>query len=365
MAATSERASNAPMPKPPCLVEANGWNRRLRMKSPSIPPPLSVMAMATSSAAPLTRTVTGSTPGWPRAHSAADGRPPARARRASAIAHSVGVAEQLERRARRAWRRSRRRGSGAAAAARPSWTRACACGAKPGEQVVHLADRALERRDHVGAEFGIVGVALGIARDQRQLADQVLDVVEDEGEAAVEFLEPLRVGERLLAMRFGERARRLAAGGAQQVEILPVERAAIVGRGEQDEADQPVDDGSAGRRPRRARRSSSHCGHRQLAVARARPSRWRSASNSRIRAVAPRPRARRRDGLGQVVGRGPAPGQFHVAAVAIGARRRRTSSRPPGASTMSAKALTTRSPSGGASAPARPRVSVKRSHSVR
>ena len=43
-------------------------------------------------------------------------------------------------------------------------TRAGACGDKAGEQVVHLADRAAQSRDHVGAEFGIVGVALGIAR---------------------------------------------------------------------------------------------------------------------------------------------------------------------------------------------------------
>ena len=59
------------------------------------------------------------------------------------------------------------------------------------QKVVHLADRALERCDHVGAELGIVGVPLGIARKQRQLADEILHVVEDEGEAAVEFLEAL------------------------------------------------------------------------------------------------------------------------------------------------------------------------------
>ena len=41
------------------------------------------------------------------------------------------------------------------------------------------------------------------------------------------------------------------------------------------------------------------------------------------------------------------------------------SSRPPGASRMSAKALMTRWPSGGASGPVAPIVSVKRSHSVR
>jgi hypothetical protein len=81
--------------------------------------------------------------------------------------------------------RSGRSGCGSPAAA----LRCAACGGEAREQVVHLADRALERRDHVGAEFGIVGVALGIAGQQRQLADEVLHVVEDEGEAAVELLE--------------------------------------------------------------------------------------------------------------------------------------------------------------------------------
>src|SRR5690348_5494828 len=59
MAAISERASNAPIPNPPDLVEANGWNRRLRMKSPSIPTPLSVTAMVTFRSSPSTRTITG------------------------------------------------------------------------------------------------------------------------------------------------------------------------------------------------------------------------------------------------------------------------------------------------------------------
>ena len=59
IAVISERASNAPMPKPPGLVEANGWNRRLRMKSPSMPMPLSLIAIETVPSPPLTRTVTG------------------------------------------------------------------------------------------------------------------------------------------------------------------------------------------------------------------------------------------------------------------------------------------------------------------
>ena len=43
-------------------------------------------------------------------------------------------------------------------------------------------------------------MALGVAGDQRQLADQILDVVHDEGEAPVELVEAARVGERLLAL---------------------------------------------------------------------------------------------------------------------------------------------------------------------
>ena len=66
-----------------------------------------------------------------------------------------------------------------------------------------------------------VGMALGIAREQRQLADEILHVVKDEGEAAVEFLEPLRIGQRLLAVRLGERARRLSSRGREAGRNLP------------------------------------------------------------------------------------------------------------------------------------------------
>ena len=109
-------------------------------------------------------------------------------------------------------------------------------GRQAGEQIVHLPDRALQGRDHVGAEFGIVGVALGVARDQAQLAHQILDVVHDEGEAAVELVEALGVGERLLAARLGDIGGGLDAGGAEQVEILPVEPPAEGRVGEDDEA---------------------------------------------------------------------------------------------------------------------------------
>src|SRR6478735_1531559 len=59
MAATTDRASNAPIPKPLGFVEAKGWNSRLRTKSESIPTPLSAMLMITEGWTEVTRTVTG------------------------------------------------------------------------------------------------------------------------------------------------------------------------------------------------------------------------------------------------------------------------------------------------------------------
>ena len=113
-------------------------------------------------------------------------------------------------------------------------------GGKPCEELVHLADRRFQRRHHIGPELGIVGVALGVARKQRQLADQILDVMENEGEATVELLEPLGLAQCLLTERLGERACGLVARGAQQVEILPVELALEFGRGEDNHADEAL-----------------------------------------------------------------------------------------------------------------------------
>src|SRR5690348_7287164 len=83
-------------------------------------------------------------------------------------------------------------------------------------------------------------MALGVAGEQRELADKVLDIVEDEREAAVELLEALRIGQGLLSERLGKRARSLVARRPQQVEILPVERAAKLGGGKDDEPDQAL-----------------------------------------------------------------------------------------------------------------------------
>ena len=83
-------------------------------------------------------------------------------------------------------------------------------------------------------------MTLGIVRQQRQLADQILDVMHDEGEAAVELVETLRVGQRLLALRLADMAGGLPPGGAQHVEILPIEPPVDRRTRQQDCADQPA-----------------------------------------------------------------------------------------------------------------------------
>ena len=105
------------------------------------------------------------------------------------------------------------------------------------QQVVHARRRRVERRDHVRPECGLVGVTLGIARDECQLAHQILDVVHDEGEAAVELVEARGIAECVLALGFGKIACDLASGEAKQVEILPVERTRKRGPLEQHRAD--------------------------------------------------------------------------------------------------------------------------------
>ena len=232
---------------------------------------------------------------------------------------------------------------------------------EPGEQVVHLLHRALQRRDHVLAELGLVGVPLGVADDEAELADQILDVVHDEGEAAVEFVEPPGVGERLLAARLGEIARRLDPGGAEQVEILPVERPPDQRMLEQDQADEPiaVDQRHAGPEQPRARPASA--GSRRSRRASVRAAR-RAAGRNRRRG---RSLSRKRisaailgAAVGHVVAPVPARGEAEpAAAVGHAAAGRRAIRR------CRRCALMIRSPSGAVRR--RADVRVKRSHSSR
>ena len=158
-----------------------------------------------------------------------------------AIGNRSGESHFARRHQRRDYRHDRR-----ASAAAP--IRAAPPGERRASRSFSFLHRALQRRDHVGAELGIVGVALGVAGDQRELAHQILDVVHDEGEAPVELVETLGVGKRLLAARFGDIARGLDAGGTEQVEVLPVERPSEMRMLEDDQADQlaGVDQGHAG-----------------------------------------------------------------------------------------------------------------------
>ena len=214
------------MPKPCSLVEAKGWNRRVRTNSADMPQPRSITSMATSPPLSKARTTTGSRGSlasiafWTRWASACSS--------AAAIGHGDEPGSRRRRApdGRGACRRRSPSSIGWTSTARGGSDAARRAGRQAGEQVVHLLHRALQGRDHVGAEFGIVGVALGVAGDEAELADQILDVVHDEGEAAVELVEALGVGERLLAARLGDIGGGLDAGGAEQVEILPVEPAA-------------------------------------------------------------------------------------------------------------------------------------------
>ena len=74
---------------------------------------------------------------------------------------------------------------------------------KARKQIVHPCRRILERCNHVGAEFWIVGVALGVAGDERELADKVLHIMHDEREPPVELVEAANVRQCFLPLRFG------------------------------------------------------------------------------------------------------------------------------------------------------------------
>ena len=89
--------------------------------------------------------------------------------------------------------------------------RAAAIARQPRQKRRQLVRRIAQRHQHVGAEFGVAGVKFGIAREQSELARQVLDVMHDEGDAAMEFVEPANFGQGFLAGVFGQIAGELAA----------------------------------------------------------------------------------------------------------------------------------------------------------
>ncbi len=111
---------------------------------------------------------------------------------------------------------------------------------EPRQQGLQLFRAVAQRQQHVGAKLRVVGVLLGIARQQRQLAGEVLDVVHHERDAPVELVEAERLAERVLARLFRQVARQLAADHAQQVEVLPVEATSDRGTRQHDHTDQAL-----------------------------------------------------------------------------------------------------------------------------
>ena len=83
-------------------------------------------------------------------------------------------------------------------------------------------------------------MAFGIARDEAELAGEILDVVDDEREAAVELVEAPCLGQRGLPLRLGEMARDLPPRHRQHVVILPVEPAIDRRTAEQHEPREPL-----------------------------------------------------------------------------------------------------------------------------
>ena len=95
-----------------------------------------------------------------------------------------------------------------------------------------------DRVQHVALELGVVAVPLGVAQHQRELRDQVLQIVHDEGGHAVEGVElaglEQRLGRAELLQISGCRAR----GGLQQVAHFPVDLHRRARIEQHDEADE-------------------------------------------------------------------------------------------------------------------------------
>jgi hypothetical protein len=94
--------------------------------------------------------------------------------------------------------------------------------AEPPEQRVELVGTVGQGDEHILAEHRVVGVALRISREQRELAGKVLDVVHHERDAAVEFVESRGFDQCAVADLLGKVAGELAADHLEKVEILPV-----------------------------------------------------------------------------------------------------------------------------------------------
>ena len=131
---------------------------------------------------------------------------------------------------------------------------------QPGQQARNFFGGIAQCHQHVGAECRIIGVLFGIGGEQRKLAGEVLDVMHDESHAAVEFVKPAGIHQRLLAGLLGQIACQLLPGDLEKVEILPVEPSFYPRTGQHNRPDQGDRNGSAGPRPQASSASVSHSG---------------------------------------------------------------------------------------------------------
>ena len=286
------------MPKPCSLVETKGWNSRSRTKSAVMPWPRSTISTATSPPLSNRRSSTGASAGlasiafwtrWASACSSAAGSRDGDQLGLAGDAHRMGAA-LLRRRARPASAGSATGRAGSASRAAPGERRASSSFIF----FTELCSVAIMS----ARNSGLSAWRSALRATQAELADQILDVVHDEGEAAVELVEALGVGERVLALRLGDVAGGLDAGGAEQVEILPVERRGGSSDARGRRGRRGGRRGSAGCPPRRASSAASQSGHRKPRLAlrpasRCGPPRSRStkplASTKRSSASAPSP----------------------------------------------------------------------------
>ena len=91
------------------------------------------------------------------------------------------------------------------------------------QEAIHPGYRILHGLQHITLKIRVFDVALRVGYDQAKLTCQVLDVVDDEGEALAVFGQQLAVAQHSRRSLFGEITGRLTPCRAQQVESFPVE----------------------------------------------------------------------------------------------------------------------------------------------
>ena len=126
----------------------------------------------------------------------------------------------------------------------------------------HLVERAFHRGQHVGLKLRVVAVTFGVLQHQRQLGDDVFQVMHHEGRHAVEGVELAGFQQGLGGVHLGEKASRLARGGLEQVTHFPVQLEAGTRVAEDDEADQLLTDDQRHRHPGQGRAGQPGRQHR-------------------------------------------------------------------------------------------------------